>query len=135
MVGGGETLRDVTIYLTRAGSILVRIGAYIAIVYGIFFLGRLVQFIDLKPDLILKSESISLLISIAISFICAATLLEFVGSHIIEKKYQLAAITSIIVGYILLLFAVVSGIFVIVGGFLILLSTELLWHSRIKEGE
>lgn len=112
-------------YLLQAGIVIIRISAFITLVYGIYYIGKLATFISPIPFLRLEAEALSMLVSALVCFISTAILFEIVNPRLEAGKHRIAALVSLILGSILLLPAPFAGAFMLVGSFIILFVTEI----------
>jgi len=112
-------------YSLRIGKILIRIGAYLSIVAGVYYCMKFIDLALRSPASIYGMEAIFILSQTIISLACASILFETIGRRLASEEYRYTLVGSFIVGSILLLPAIFAGILVIIGTLLILCVTEI----------
>ena len=120
-----ESWGDLGNILLKVGDALIRIGVFLALVYGVYHAIYAGWKILNGAPIYIGSEPITSIIDSIITFCCLAVLYRFVEKKISSKSFRIGGLAALIVGAILLVVASIAGFIIIFGGFFIILAVEI----------
>ncbi|MBC7091970.1 MAG: hypothetical protein H5T50_08725 [Nitrososphaeria archaeon] len=120
-----ESWNDLGNILLKVGDALIRIGVFLALVYGVYHAIYAGWKILNGAPVHIGSEPITSIINSIITFVCLAILYRFVERKISSKSFRIGGLAALIVGAILLVVASIAGFIIIFGGFFIILAVEI----------
>lgn len=117
---------DIANLLLQFGDILIRIGIFVALVYGIYYAIRLfLIMLEGTPFILGRGQPFNTLMYSLITFLCMGIVSILVERRFYEKKFRCAGIIAVAMGAILLVTAQIAGLITLIGGFIILFAVEL----------
>jgi len=118
--------KDTADTLLQSGDILLRIGLFAALVYGIYYSINLVLTMSYGQSFILgRGRPFDMLINALITFSCMGVLGFLAERQFHEKKIRQGGILALAMGAVLLVTAQIAGFIILGGGFITLLAVEL----------
>jgi hypothetical protein len=118
--------KDSANLLLQFGDILIRIGIFITLAYGIYYAIELfIIMLGGEPFILGRGRPFSMLIHSLITFLCMGIVSILAERRLSEKKFRHAGIIAVIIGAILLVTAPIAGLIILIGGFIVLLAMEL----------
>lgn len=115
----------------RGGEVVVRIGAIIAVAFGLFWALRLALDVvggNVPPF----PEAVEQIIYSVLSFAGATLSSTLVDRYVKDGKFRLGGLVALIVGAVLIIPALIAGVVLIVGGVLLYAGAEVLAASEMK---
>ncbi len=120
-----ESWNDLGNILLKVGDALIRIGIFLALIYGVYHAIYAGWKILNGAPVHIGSEPITSIINSIITFVCLAIFYRFVERKISSKSFRIGGLAALIVGAILLVVASIAGFIIIFGGFFIILAVEI----------
>ncbi|MEM2927884.1 MAG: hypothetical protein QXP60_02785 [Nitrososphaerota archaeon] len=118
--------KDSANLLLQFGDILIRIGIFATLVYGIYYAIKLfMMIVEGKPFILGSGQTFNMLIHSLITFVCMGIVSILAERRFSEKKFRHAGIIAVTMGAILLVTAPIAGLIILIGGFIVLLAMEL----------
>ncbi|MEM2783780.1 MAG: hypothetical protein QXF09_03030 [Nitrososphaerota archaeon] len=118
--------KDSANLLLQSGDILIRIGIFMTLVYGIYYAIKLfMMIVEGEPFIIGRGQTFDMLIHSLITFLCMGIVSILAERRFSEKKFRHAGIIAVTMGAILLVTAPIAGLIILIGGFIVLLAMEL----------
>jgi Na+/melibiose symporter-like transporter len=112
--------------LLRFGDILIRVGIFATLVYGIYYAMKLFIAMSHGATFVLgRGQPYDMLVNALITFLCMGIAGTVVEHQFGKKKFRLGGIMALAIGAVLLVIAQIAGLILILGGFITLLSVEL----------
>lgn len=115
----------------RGGEVVVRIGAIIAVAFGLFWALKLALNVvggDVPP----LPKAIEQIVYSVLSFVGAVLSSTLVDRYVKDGKFRLGGLVALIVGAVLIIPALIAGVFLIVGGVLLYAGAEVFAASEMK---
>lgn len=115
--------------LVKGGEVAVRIGAFIAVAFGLYWAFRLTLRVvggEVPP------EAAKQIIYSILSFAGAALTSTLVDRYVKDGKFRLGGLVALSVGAVLIIPALIAGVVLIVGGVLLYAGAEVLAASEMK---
>ncbi|MEM3384042.1 MAG: hypothetical protein QW134_00735 [Nitrososphaeria archaeon] len=120
-----ESWNELGNLLLKIGDALIRIGVFLALVYGVYHAIYAGWRILNGAPIHIGSDPLTSIVDSIITFGCLAILYRFVEKRIASKSFRIGGLVALIVGAILLVVASIAGFIIIFGGFFIILAVEL----------
>ena len=112
--------------LLRLSNILIGIGIFAALAYGIYYAIKLFMAMAHGVPFILgRGQPYNMLVSTLITFSCMGILGTLVEYQFGKKKFRLGGVIALSIGAVLLVTAQIAGLILLIGGFITLLAVEL----------
>jgi hypothetical protein len=112
--------------LLRFGDILIRIGIFTALAYGIYYAIKLFMSMSHGAAFVLgRGQPYDMLVNALVAFLCMGIAGTVVENQFEKKKFRMGGIIALAIGAVLLVIAQIAGLILLLGGFITLLSVEL----------
>ena len=118
--------KDTADTLLQSGDILLRIGVFAALVYGVYYsINLVVSMSQGYPFVLGRGKPFDMLINALITFSCMGVMGILAERQFHEKKFRQGGILALAIGAVLLVSAQIAGLIILGGGFIMLLAVEL----------